>query len=123
MTNLIMATGSTVAHAATILGGSFVAGDFLEGLKIAVSTATGDTGGAGLQVTLAAVKNNGHFVGFSGDDKITLTTSTGSLSQVLTGLAPGANETVVDVAIAHLGSPTTGSATYYGATIKKDASV
>lgn len=118
MVTLISKTGSTVADAVSQGNAVIAAGNFVDQLTIDASTGTGDLGGTGLQVTVSFIKDNGPFAGFSGNDRITLAGAVGSLQQVLDTLAPAAGNVIVGYDVAQLGSPTTGSATYYGVVAK-----
>jgi hypothetical protein len=117
MTTLMMATGSTPTDATTRLAGSFAAGEYLSDLRLNASSSDGLLGGT-IRITVSAIKNNGPFNGYEGADKITLDGATGSLNQVIDDLGLTANDIVVGFAVDTIGSPTTGSPTYYGAIAK-----
>lgn len=123
MSDLIIRTGSTVAHAAAQAQAAVSSEDYVSKLDLEVSTDTGALGGTGLQLTVSFVKNNGPFPGFSGQKGVTFTAATGSLTQVQNDISGAADANVVGLAVAQLGSPTTGSATYYviKATTQNDA--
>ena len=117
MTNLVIVTGSTVADAVS-QGNALKAGtDWVSNLNL-IATSAEDLSATGLQVTLSFVKNGGRFAGHQGHKNVTLVGTTGSLTQIATALTPAANDFIVDLAIAQIGSSTTGSVTYYGVMAK-----
>lgn len=114
MTNVIIRAGSTAADCASQAQAAIAAGDYVSDLRF---TEGKDKDGIGVNVfTVSFVKNNGHFAGFPGTkDKVTFTSTTGSLTQVQDGLAAATvYEEVLGAAIVNIGSPTTGSPTYHG---------
>ena len=113
MTNLVIVAGSTIADVAAQATALIVAGDYVSGLSLSEGW---DKDKIGVNVfTLGLVKNNGHFAGFGqSKDKVTITGTTGSLTQIAAALAPSVNsEEVLDLKVLSVGSPTTGSPTYY----------
>ena len=113
MTNLVIVAGSTIADVAAQATALLTAGDYVSGLSLSEGW---DKDKIGVNVfTLGLVKNNGHFAGFGqSKDKVTITGTTGSLTQIAAALAPSVNsEEVLDLKVLSVGSPTTGSPTYY----------
>lgn len=113
MTNIVLVAGSTVADVASQAQALITAGDYVNSLTLSEGW---DKDKLGVNIfTLGLVKNNGNFAGFGNSkDRVTITATTGSLTQIATGLTPAsANEEILDLKVLTVGSPTTGSPTYY----------
>ena len=111
MTNIVLVAGSTVADCVGQGNALIAAGDYIQGISLSEGFDKDRVGTN--DFTLSFVKNNGHFAGFGGKDKCTLVSTTGSLTQIATAVAPSADDDIIDLNVLTIGSPTTGSPTYH----------
>ena len=120
MTNIVLVAGSTIADVAAQATALIAADDYVDKLTISEGW---DKDKIGVNIfTLGLVKNNGHFAGFEqSKNRTTITGTTGSLTQIATALAPASNvEEILDLKVLTVGSPTTGSPTYYAVKLARN---
>ncbi len=120
MTNIVYVLGSTITDAVSKANASWSATDYISDLTVGIEQANSQTTGSSILVGF--VKNNGHFAGFRGSNRVTAIGGSGATAATLTSnLQPtDVNRTIVDMDCAVLGSDSTGSNVYFAVALERN---
>ena len=120
MTTVSFVTGSTIADAASQANVDIASTDYVSDLTLTADIPSGQ--GAGSTILIGYVKNNGHFAGFRGHDKVKVVGGDALTAALLmVDLQPSdTNMTIVGMDTGVVGSDATGSVLYVGATLERN---